>query len=310
MLSIIIEKAIEEGRGIYANIKKSVLFLLSSNFGEIITMFVAILAGLAAPLKAIHILWVNLITDSLPGLALGVDKNDSKLTMRRPPRDPSESLFAEGGLAMTLFYGAVIGLLTLGAFLFVPVRMLLQEGSAITIGAIDKILGDSAILAESQTFAFTVLGISQLFHAIGMRNVEKSVFRNNLMENRFMILAVIIGFVLQIAVTEIPFLVRVFGTYSLHLNEWLILTAVSAVPMVLHELLVPVFQGGELVYDLPSLEQIRTYCLQEQETLWDEVKRFENPHRYYVDLSRKLWEIKQELLHQAADKERDGNKEA
>ncbi len=237
-----IQKAIEEGRGIYANIKKSVLFLLSSNFGEIITMFVAILAGLAAPLKAIHILWVNLITDSLPGLALGVDKNDSKLTMRRPPRDPSESLFAEGGLAMTLFYGAVIGLLTLSAFLFVPVRMLLQEGSAVTIGAIDKILGDSAILAESQTFAFTVLGISQLFHAIGMRNVEKSVFRNNLMENKFMILAVIIGFALQIAVTEIPFLVKVFGTYSLHLNEWLILTAVSAIPLVLHELLVPVFR--------------------------------------------------------------------
>ena len=205
-------------------------------------MFVAILAGLAAPLKAIHILWVNLITDSLPGLALGVDKNDSKLTMRRPPRDPSESLFAEGGLAMTLFYGAVIGLLTLSAFLFVPVRMLLQEGSAVTIGAIDKILGNSAILAESQTFAFTVLGISQLFHAIGMRNVEKSVFRNNLMENKLMILAVIIGFALQIAVTEIPFLVKVFGTYSLHLNEWLILTAVSAIPLLLHELLVSVFR--------------------------------------------------------------------
>ena len=143
---------------------------------------------------------------------------------------------------MTLFYGAVIGLLTLSAFLFVPVRMLLQEGSAVTIGAIDKILGDSAILAESQTFAFTVLGISQLFHAIGMRNVEKSVFRNNLMENKFMILAVIIGFALQIAVTEIPFLVKVFGTYSLHLNEWLILTAVSAIPLLLHELLVPVFR--------------------------------------------------------------------
>ena len=147
------------------------------------------------------------------------------------------------GMAFELAaYGAVIGLLTLSAFLFVPVRMLLQEGSAVTIGAIDKILGDSAILAESQTFAFTVLGISQLFHAIGMRNVEKSVFRNSLMENKFMILAVIIGFVLQIAVTEIPFLVRVFGTYSLHLNEWLILTAVSAIPLVLHELLVPVFR--------------------------------------------------------------------
>lgn len=78
----------------------------------------------------------------------------------------------------------------------------------------------------------------------------------------------------------------------------------------LRELLAPVFQGGELVYDLPRLEQIRTYCLQEQETLWDEVKRFENPHRYYVDLSQKLWEIKQDLLHQAAEKAGDENKKA
>ena len=237
-----IEKAIAEGRGIYANIKKTVLFLLSSNFGEIITMFAAILAGLATPLKAIHILWVNLITDSLPGLALGVDKNDRKLIMHRPPRDPNESLFAEGGLPMTLFYGALIAAITLAGFLFVPVRLLLQQGQAVSIAAIDAVLADPALLAESQTFAFTILGMSQLFHALGMRDTEKSIFRMNPLENKAMILAFFVGLGLQVAVTEVPFLVRVFGTYSLHLNEWLILAVVSAIPLLFHELLVPVFR--------------------------------------------------------------------
>ena len=91
-----IEKAIEEGRGVYENIRKSVIFLLSSNLGELMTMFVAVAMGLASPLKSSHILWINLITDSLPALALGVDKNDSKSLMRCPPRKASESLFARG----------------------------------------------------------------------------------------------------------------------------------------------------------------------------------------------------------------------
>jgi len=237
-----IEKAIEEGRGIYANIKKSVLFLLSSNFGEIITMFAAILAGLAAPLKAIHILWVNLITDSLPGLALGVDKNDTSTIMKRPPRDPGESLFAEGGIFLTLFYGVIIASLTLGAFVFVPIRLLHGSGEAVTLANIAAQLKNAHVLAESQTFAFTILGVSQLFHAIGMRNVEKSIFTMNLLENKFMIGAFGIGLLLQIAVTEVPFLVKVFGTYSLHLKEWLVLIAVSAVPLLIHELLVPLFR--------------------------------------------------------------------
>lgn len=237
-----IEKAIEEGRGIYANIKKSVLFLLSSNFGEIITMFVAILAGLAMPLKAIHILWVNLITDSLPGLALGVDKNDKSTIMQRPPRNPKESLFAEGGIFITLFYGTIVAVITLGGFVFGPINQILQGGGAVTIAAISESLKDATMLAESQTFAFTILAMSQLFHAIGMRNVEKSVFKMNLLENKFMIIAVAIGFVLQIAVTEIPFLINVFGTHSLALSEWLLLTAVSTVPLIVHEIMVPFFK--------------------------------------------------------------------
>ena len=95
-----IEKAMEEGRSIYVNIKKAILFLLSSNFGEILTMFVAVLLGLPAPLKASHILWVNLITDSLPALALGVDKNDAKALMSKNPRDPKEGIFAPWRLAL------------------------------------------------------------------------------------------------------------------------------------------------------------------------------------------------------------------
>ncbi len=234
-----IEKAIEEGRGIYANIKKSVVFLLSSNFGEIITMFLAILVGLAAPLKAIHILWVNLITDSLPGLALGVDVNDTHDIMRQPPRNPNESLFAGGGLSLTLVYGVTIAAITLGAFLYPPIVQLRQAGQAIGLAGITQALANPTVLLQAQTFAFTVLGLSQLFHAVGMRNVERSVFRMNHASNKTMLLAFLVGFVLQIAVTEIDFLTQVFGTMRLSLQQWLGLMALSTLPLWVHEVVAP-----------------------------------------------------------------------
>jgi len=233
-----IEKAIEEGRGIYANIKKSVLFLLSSNFGEIITMFLSILTGFAAPLKAIHILWVNLITDTLPGLALGVDQNDQKDVMAVPPRDPKESLFAHGGLALTIFYGIVIGLITIGSFLAAPINQLVADGARITFDSIRTALNDPAILQDARTYAFTILGISQIFHAIGMRNIDKSIFRMNHTNNKVMIAAFIIGILLQAAVTEINFLCTVFGTSKLSAVEWLILLAVTTIPLWCHEIIV------------------------------------------------------------------------
>lgn len=232
-----IEKAIHEGRNIYNNIKKSVLFLLSSNFGEIITMFTAIVAGLLSPLKAIHILWVNLITDSLPGLALGVDSGDEDV-MKEAPRQPKESLFAHGGLALTIFYGVVIGFLTLSAFLFVPIETLILQGSPVTYTAVKEILSNPLIYVKSQTYAFTILAISQLFHAIGMRNVKKSIFRINHLANRMMIIAFVVGFALQIAVTEISFLTNLFGTVALSLREWCILTGLATVPLWFHELFV------------------------------------------------------------------------
>lgn len=232
-----IQKAIEEGRNIYNNIKKSVLFLLSSNFGEIITMFVAISVGLASPLKAIHILWVNLITDSLPGLALGVDPKDGD-TMKEAPRNPSENLFANRGLAITLFYGLIIATITLSAFLFAPIFSIMGSGISVTLEAIKTALKDPEIYTRAQTYAFTVLAISQLFHAIGMRNIKKSIFRFDHFSNKTMILAFCIGMLLQVGVTEIPFLTNLFGTVALSLEEWALLIALATTPVWCHELLV------------------------------------------------------------------------
>ncbi len=232
-----IERAVEEGRGIYQNIKKSVLFLLSSNFGEVIAMFCAIAAGLAAPLRAIHILWVNLITDSLPGLALGVDSKDKDI-MKDPPRDPKESLFAHGGLALTLFYGVVIAAMTLSAFLYSPIRHLMGAGMPVSFAGIRDMLLQPDILLHAQTYAFVTLGTSQLFHAVGMRNTSRSVFRMNHLENKTMLLAFAVGFVLQIAVTEVPLLSSLFGTAQLSLTEWVDLVLLSLLPLVFHELIV------------------------------------------------------------------------
>ncbi len=233
-----IEKAIAEGRGIYANIKKSVLFLLSSNFGEIITMFVSILAGFAAPLQAIHILWVNLITDTLPGLALGVDTNNQDDVMKVPPRDPKESLFAHGGLMLTIFYGVVISIITLGGFLTAAIMSLNATGTDVTISTIKSTLENSETLKVAQTYAFTILGISQIFHALGMRNIDVSVFKNFRNRNNMMIVAFIVGFVLQIAVTEIGILCSIFGTVQLSLKEWFFLVLASSIPLWLHEIIV------------------------------------------------------------------------
>ena len=240
-----IERAIEEGRGVYENIRKSVIFLLSSNLGEIMTMFLAVLMGLASPLKSSHILWINLITDSLPALALGADKNDGDSLMSRPPRDPKESLFANGGLARTCFYGVLIAGISLTAFFTIPAGILMQREIPFTAVNFATILQNPVILNRAQTYAFTVLGISQLFHAIGMRDMGKSVFAMNHLENRLMIGAWAVGFLLQIAVTEIPFLTDAFETAELSMREWLRLTVLAAFPLLAHEILVLLDRGGK-----------------------------------------------------------------
>lgn len=232
-----IEKAIEEGRGVYENIRKSVIFLLSSNLGEIMTMFVAVLCGLSTPLKSSHILWINLITDSLPALALGVDHNDGKSLMKHPPRQKGESLFARGGLVCTCFYGMLIACISLTAFLLVPCMILKGMSLPITLPNLSEVLANEAVLAKAQTYSFTVLGMSQLFHAIGMRDVHRSFFRMHLLENKLMIGACALGFALQFAVTEVPFLINAFGTSHLSGREWGVLAVLAAFPLLAHEVI-------------------------------------------------------------------------
>ncbi len=229
-----IEKAVEEGRTIYNNIRKSVVFLLSSNWGEIVSMFVAIVLGLAAPLRAVHILWVNLITDTLPGLALGVDAKERDV-MGAPPRDSNESLFAGGKMKIIGINGLIIGLATLGAFLYVPVSALLRSGTAISLTAINTALASE--LVRAQTYAFVTLALSQLFYAVGMRSFETPVFKMNHKSNRLMILAFVLGIGLQVCVTTIPALNTLFSTTSLGLLEWIGLLLVSTIPLWFNELI-------------------------------------------------------------------------
>jgi Ca2+-transporting ATPase len=230
-----IREAISEGRSIYENIKKAVVFLLSSNFGEIITMLSAVAAGVAAPLKPSHILWINLITDSLPALALGCDENDREALLRRPPRAPGESLFAHGALALTCFYGLLIAGISLAAFLYLPVLLIRGSGCAVNLASLRYILSQKEVLLHAQTYAFTVLWLSQLFHAIGMRDVHQSVFRMNLLDNPLMLLSLGVGIGLQLLVTEVPFLVSAFQTAKLTLSEWGVLLGLSMVPILAHE---------------------------------------------------------------------------
>ena len=233
-----IAKAIAEGRGIYANIKKAVLFLLSSNFGEIMTMLAAILLNFSPPLKPSHILWINLITDSLPALALGVDPEDPSHFMHRPPRPKDENLFAAGGLSCTLLYGFLIAFISTAAFLCLPVAELRGNGLTLSLTNLRLLLAEPQLLTRCQTYAFTVLGISQLFHAVGMRDVETSFFRMNHLENKLMLAAFAIGIGLQVLVTEFPYFVTAFGTCRLTPGEWMQLILLAAAPLLAHELLI------------------------------------------------------------------------
>lgn len=227
-----IEKAVQEGRGIYANIRKTVWFLLSSNFGEVITMLVAVLVGYPFPLSALHILWVNLITDGVPALALGADSKDPDI-MKEKPRDKKESLFANGGYFITIFFGSVIALITTLAFLFIPV---VQHGMR-SVQDINTFFAENPELkVRAMTYAFTTLGVSQLFHMFGMSNLNKTFFRTFTKKKWFLWVAFFIGFLLQIAVTEIHALTVAFGTVELTFIEWVFLALLSTTPLVIHEL--------------------------------------------------------------------------
>lgn len=228
-----IEKAVEEGRGIYANIKKTVIFLLSSNIAEVLAMFIIICLGLPAPLIAIHLLWVNLLTDSLPAIALGMDPRDPNI-MREQPRDPKEGIFARGGMKNTLLYGAI---LTIGVLIsYFSCAWLHDAYSFMEIK--DLYASNPDVLHQAQTMAFTTLAFSELFHMVGMSDVNRSfvhVFKD---KNWMMLVAFAAGIILQLFVIETPGVQELFTTANLSWDEWLITLAFSVIPLVLHEVIV------------------------------------------------------------------------
>ena len=237
-----IEKAVEEGRGIFTNIKKTIIFLLSSNIAEVLVMFFIILIGFETPFIAIHLLWINLITDSLPAIALGMDPKDPGI-MQEKPRNPNETIFAHGGLRDTIMHGSFITLAVILAYLSAFWLNGITDYSLISSIANykDAIVGNAGqtgaqILMQAQTMSFTALGFAELIHMVCMSNVDRSfihVFKN---KNKMMLLAFVLGIGLQFFVVLTPGVQNVFKTSSLDWHEWLITAAAAFVPLVAHEI--------------------------------------------------------------------------
>ncbi len=213
-----IVKAVEQGRNIYANIKKAILFLLSCNLGEVLCIFVPILIGAPIPLLPIHILWVNLVTDTFPALALGMDPGDPDIIKERP-RDPKESIFAHGGFAFIVLNGFVKGGLTLAAFWI---------GYAMGGG------GDEA-LPLARTMAFCVLSICQLFNAFNARSVLKSLISIGPFRNRWLIGAFFLCSAIQVSVVLFPGVASFFKIQTLDGLQWGIVWILSFSTVILNE---------------------------------------------------------------------------
>ncbi|HFU7077255.1 TPA: cation-translocating P-type ATPase [Bacillus cereus] len=226
-----IVKAVEEGRNIYRNIKKSILFLLSCNFGEIIALFLAILLGWATPLRPIHILWVNLITDTLPALSLGVDPEDPDV-MKEKPRHAKESLFS-GSVPFLIFNGVIIGLLTLIAFI---VGAKFYTGDTNLFPLFPERIDDDALL-HAQTMAFVVLSFSQLVHSFNLRSITKSIFSIGIFTNKYLVFSLLIGVLMQVCIISIPPLANIFGVHALTMRDWGFVLLLSIIPLILNEII-------------------------------------------------------------------------
>jgi Ca2+-transporting ATPase len=235
--------AVKEGRGIYDNIKKAVHFLLSSNIGEIITIFVAILLGLPTPLVAVQLLWVNLVTDSLPAISLGVEPT-AKDIMKKKPISPKKGMFADGLAIQIVIEGIMIGTLALTAFMighhYYDLPALLrsateQVGSTTTPSTYIPWVG--------RTMAFAVLSLSQLFHAFNMRS-EHSLSDIGVFSNKQLVISFIVCAILQVTVITIAPLATIFQVVPLTLRQWAMVLMLSFVPIVLVELQKKINQRG------------------------------------------------------------------
>ncbi|WP_066150378.1 calcium-translocating P-type ATPase, SERCA-type [Halalkalibacter krulwichiae] len=206
-----IKAAIKEGRNIYENIRKFIRYMMASNVGEILVMLFAMILGMPLPLVAIQILWINLVTDGLPAMALGMDQAEGDV-MKRAPRSPNEGVFARGLTWKILSRGFMIGVVTLIAFWF-------------------TLQANPDDLTRAQTVAFVTLVMAQLIHVFDCRS-EYSVYHRNPFENKYLVGAVALSTLLMIAVIYYPPLQTVFHTVALNGREWLLVLAMASIPTV------------------------------------------------------------------------------
>ncbi len=214
-----IVRAVREGRAIFANLKKFIYFLLSCNISEVVTMFIAMLVESATPLRAVQVLWINLVTDGFPAMALGVDKPEPGL-MQQAPRDPEEDILSWRRQRTVLGQGAVLSAGALASFF-------------LAVYALGFKPGDSTDLKSIQTIVFTTLVFAQLFHTLNFHSSRLSFFRANPFVNRALVVALAVSFAMQFLVILVPPVMRAFGTTYLGLDGWLVVLGSSIIPVLL-----------------------------------------------------------------------------
>lgn len=232
---VTIVDAVKQGRNIFDNIKKAIHFLIATNIGEIVTIFVGLLLGVKSPLLAIQLLWVNLVTDSLPAIALGLEPPEKNI-MNRPPRDAKKSIFADGLMGRIVIEGFMIGMFTIFAFF---------------IG--NKYYG----IEVARTMAFISLGMLELIHSFNVKS-EESIFKVGLFENKYLLGAFVLGTVLQVGIICVPSLAEIFKLTQLNTTQWLIIVAISVAPVIIIEIQKKFneLKFGKVVYDYKTRQEV------------------------------------------------------
>ncbi len=209
---VTIVEAVRQGRNIFENIKKAVHFLIATNIGEIVTIFVGLLLGVKAPLLAIQLLWINLITDSLPAIAIGLEPPNKNI-MNEKPRNAKKSLFADGLWGKIIVEGVMLGMLTLIAF---------------SIG--NNLYG----VETGRSMAFAALCMLELVHSLNVKS-DESIFKAGLLENKYLIGAFILGIILTIVVVMVPAFAQIFKLVPLNLTQWMYTIGISILPLIIME---------------------------------------------------------------------------
>ena len=224
---VTIVEAVKQGRNIYDNIKKAVHFLIATNIGEIVTIFMGLVLGLKTPLLAIQLLWINLVTDSIPAIALGLEPAEVGI-MQRKPRDSKKGLFSDGLWSQIILEGIMIGMLTLFAFC----------------------IGNNLYNAEvGRTMAFVSLGLLELVHCFNIKS-EQSILKIGIFDNKYLIGSFFLGSLIQIIVVVVPLFADVFSLVSLDRIQWLYTIVISILPIPIMELQKKLneFKFGKVVY--------------------------------------------------------------